>query len=357
MLRSNSERWSKSTASPGNAGRKALALTELCTLKPLTKPIIDEIDPALTAFLQAAEARVRTQAALKLARCDWAPKETVRALAFDSFEIAEPILEHSAQLIDQDLHALAGMSPQHRISLARRKTVNARLSEILSQHREALCLCALASNPGAELSTNSAPDFADVAQNDQHLQDALAGRGNLPTEFAQALYDVAGGSVRALLASMNPEIFCEELESLAISPTLGSAGSEELASLDTLQEGLTKSLEESGELTPADALRAAQNGRSDIADHAISRLTGMNAADWRQALRRSPVRAVILAARAMAMPTVQAKLLYGGFCDMGRCHSLAPDALIRATTDLYDQYSRDSARQTLHRMGVDSSIQ
>ena len=161
MLRSNSERWSKSTASPGSAGRKALALAELCTLKPLTKPIIDEIDPALTAFLQAAEARIRSQAALKLAYCDWAPREAVRTLAFDSFDVAEPILEHSTQLIDQDLHALAGMSAQHRESLARRKTVNAKLCEVLSQYREAASLCALASNPGAELSSLSATDFAD----------------------------------------------------------------------------------------------------------------------------------------------------------------------------------------------------
>lgn len=356
MLRSKSERWRKTTASPLKAGRKALALTELCILRPLSEPVIDEIDPALTAFLQAAESRVRTEAALKLAKCDWAPKEAVRALAFDSFEIAGPILEQSTQLIDQDLHALAGLSAQHRLALARRKSINAKLCAVLSQHRELLCLYALADNPGAELSAQCASDFAALAKTDQKLQDALAGRGDLPTDFAQALYDAAGESVRALVEAMSPETFQEELESLAVSCAAPFADTGTSPSLDTLQDSLTQSLQDSGELSPSDALRAVQNGRSDIADHAISRLTGMNAADWRQALRRSPVRAILLAARAMAMPTGQAKLLYGGFCDMGRCHGLDPDALIRATADVYDQYSRDNARQALHRMGVDSSI-
>jgi len=354
MLRTQSDRWRSTTASPQKAGRKALALTEICTLRPLPEPIIAEIDPPLTAFLQAAEARIRTQAALKLAHCDWAPKEAIRALAFDSFEIAQPILEHSSRLIDQDLHALANLSAAHRLSLAKRKSVSAKLTALLSEHQEAQCLRALARNPGADLGSQSAPDFAEIARTDARLQDALLERGDLPAEFAQALYDLAGESVRSLLEQVSPGIFQEELQSLAITPARIDNDAPEL--LDSLQDTLTQHLQDSGDLKPEDALRAAQNGRSDITDHAISRLIGMEAADWRQALRRSPVRAVILAARAMAIPSAQAEQLYAGFCDMGRSHSLDPDSLERAITELYNQYTPNSACQALLRMGVDGSI-
>jgi hypothetical protein len=64
---------------------------------------------------------------------------------------------------------------------------------------------------------------------------------------------------------------------------------------------LTETLERDGALTKADVLRAARNGRSDIADHAVARLTGLPAVDWRRALSRSPLRVCLLAGRAMAM--------------------------------------------------------
>ena len=347
MLRSTSDPLTGQTLPSERAGRKALALTDLCTLRPLPEPVVGEIDTHLTRFLRAAEARVRTRAALKLSQCPWAPVEAIRALAFDAFEISTPILEQSERLKEQDLMALAGLGPQQRISLAKRSAISEALAERLSSFREPACLSRLFANMGAELNAHCAEQTADLIKADSLLQKALSGRGRLELEFAKTLYDIAGDAVHGLLTDVCPEV----LPGLS-----GLEKADEGEDLDDLGNALSRQLQEHEALNAEDVLRATQNGRTDISDHAIARLTGLEPADWRQALRRSPVRVSLLAARAMAMNIDHAHLFYEALCDQGRAHPLPTNSAKRAVGELYQQYSRDTARQALHRMSADGSI-
>ncbi|WP_430430153.1 DUF2336 domain-containing protein [Oceanicaulis sp.] len=347
MLRSTSDPVTTSTIPPDKAGRKALALTDLCTLRPLPEPVLDEIDVHLTGFLQAAEARVRIQAALKLSQCEWAPLEAVRVLAFDAYEVSALILSHSPCLKEQDLLALTALGADQRLALAKRRCISKSLAERLSGYRERDCLAQLFANLGAQLSAVCAEQTADIIKADALLQNALSQRGSLELEFAQALYDAAGDAVSALLKEVCPEALVH----------LGATDADhDEDSLDDLGASLSDELHEIDALNAEDVLRATQNGRADISDHAVARLTGLEPADWRQALRRSPVRVSILAARAMAMNIDHAHLFFEALCDQGRAHHLPADAAKKAVGELYQQYSRDTARQALHRMSADGSI-
>ena len=347
MLRSTSDPMAAHRLPAERAGRKALAITDLCTLRALPEPVLDEIDVHLTRFLQAAESRVRARAALRLAECPWAPVEAIRALAFDAFEVSSPILEYSGRLKEQDLLALAGLGPQQRLSLAKRSTISEALAERLSAFRERDCLMKLFRNLGARLTGRCAEQTADLIKADALLQDALSGRGRLERDFAEVLYEIAGDAVHALLEDICPEVL----------PRLsGFDDEDDIEALDDLGDTLSHQLHEIEALNAEDVLRATQNGRTDICDHAVARLTGLEPADWRQALRRSPVRVAILAARAMAMNIDHAFLFYDALCDQGRAHPLPADSAKRAVGELYQQYSRDAARQALHRMSADGSI-
>lgn len=346
MLRSTSDPVIASTNPPDRAGRKALALTDLCMLRPLPEPVLEEIDRHLTSFLQAAEARVRAQAALKLSQCDWAPLETIRVLAFDAYEVSAPVLLHSECLKEQDLLALAGLGAEQRSALAKRRVISDKLAERISQYRERGCLALLFANLGAQLTATCAEKTADIIKADAMLQSALSRRGSLELEFAQALYEAAGEAVSALLQEVCPEALNH----------LGECGADDENKLEDLGASLTDELHKIDALNAEDVLRATQNGRADISDHAVARLTGLEPADWRQALRRSPVRVSILAARAMAMNIDHAHLFFEALCEQGRAHPLPLDAAKKAVGELYQQYSRDAARQALHRMSADGSI-
>jgi uncharacterized protein (DUF2336 family) len=334
------------------AGRKALDVAHLCTLAPLPESAICEIDPALTGLLRQAEDAVRLQVARRLADCSWAPREAVRLLAFDEIKIAEPVLARSQRLDDSDLVEAAGLGRDRRRLIAARQAVSARVSSAITAYRESDCLLTLAGNPGAELGPASASDFAAAARGDEALQMRLAQRSELDPAIARAVFAVAAERVKDVLAAALPELDPGRVGS-AVADGLEAALD---AGEDDAAEALAANLMARGALSRADVLRAAKGGRADICDHAIARLTGLPAADWRRALGRSPLRTTLLAARTMAMTLDEAAALYAALADAGRAHPLPPDALAQACGDVYTGFARDDARRALHRMGAGASI-
>ena len=334
------------------AGRKALDVMHLCTMTPLSESALSEIDPALTTLLRRAEAGVRAQVADRLADCSWAPRETVKMLAFDELTIARPILSRSSRLDDACLVEAAGLGRERRRLIAERRRVSETVCAAITAYRESDCMGLLAANPGAELGPASASDFAAAARGDEGLQTTLAERGALHPAIARAVFAVAAEHVKDALAAAMPDLDPARVErtvDAGLEAAL-NAGEDEAA------ETLAASLMGRGALTKADVLRAAHGGRADIADHAIARLTGLPAADWRRALGRSPLRTTLLAARAMAMTLDEAAALYAAIAEAGRAHPMAPDALSKAGGEIYAGFARDDARRALHRLGAGASI-
>ncbi len=334
------------------AGRKALDVANLCTMTPLRESALSEIDPALSDLLKQAEAAVRLQVADRLADCSWAPLETVKMLAFDELTIAEPILSRSCRLDDDCLMQAAGLGRDRRRLIAGRKGVSAPVCAAVTAYRESDCMGVLAANPGAQLGPESASDFAAAARGDEGLQMALAERGALHPAIARAVFAVAAEHVKDALAAAMPELDPGRVEGVVDTGLEAALNAGE----DGAAGALAANLMARGALSKADVLRAAQGGRGDIADHAIARLTGLPAADWRRALARSPLRNTLLAARAMAMTLDEAAILYAALADVGRAHPMAPDALSKAGGEVYSGFARDDARRALHRLGAGASI-
>lgn len=333
----------------GSAGRKAAALSRLCVLRPLPDPVLSEVDAALTGYLCDALAQVRAEVAARLADCDWAPVEAVRMLAFDEIEISRPILERSRRVADSDLLALARLDHERRCALARRPALSEPLTTTIAAGREPQCLLLLAGNPGARLSDASAADFASVARGAPELQRRLAARDDLKPGLARALMAVAGEAVKADLAARWPDLNAERLDA-ALTHAVAAPPS------DAAAARTVDRLAAQGLLRTDDLIRAAAAGREAMADHVAARLTGMEAADWRRALTRSPLRATLLCARAVALSADHAARLHTAYAAAGRAHDMEPDRLADACREIYAAYDRDGARRALHRLGADASI-
>jgi len=331
---------------------KAVALARLCVLRPLPEPVLDEIDTVLVAQLGAAIASVRADVARHLAACDWAPIAAVRMLAFDAIEIARPILEQSRRLAEADLEALAEIDGARRCALARRSELSEQLTGKIAAARESECLILLALNPGARIGDRAAADFASVARGDPDLQRSLAERPDLSPGLVGALRAVAGEAVKADLAERWPDLAPDRVAD-AIS---AAAATEADQNADAQAAALVQRLARQGHLHAADLVRAATGGRDAVADHIAAHLTGVEAADWRRALSRSPLRACLLCARAVALPAESAAALHQALARYGRVHPLTPDRLTEACAEIYSAYARDDARRALHRLGAEASI-
>jgi hypothetical protein len=125
---------------------------------------------------------------------------------------------------------------------------------------------------------------------------------------------------------------------------------------DSQAEALVNRLARQGDLGAADLVRAAAGGRDAFTDHIAARLTGLETADWRRALTRSPLRACLLCARATALPGAEAAAFHQALAEYGRVHALTPDQLATACEEIYTAYARDEARRALHRLGAGASI-
>jgi uncharacterized protein (DUF2336 family) len=327
-------------------------LARLCTLRPLPDRVLVEVDAMLVRLLGEAIEAVRADVALRLSVCDWAPVEAVRMLAFDKIEIARPILERSRRLADADLETLAALDAEHRRVLAGRAQVSERLSTLIASRREPGCLIVLAQNRGAQLSDASAADFAGVARGAPDLQHSLAARDDLRPGLARALMAVAADAVRAELAERWPDL---ELQRLAATMDDDAAPPTD-QDADAKAGALVNRLARQGQLSAADLVRAAAGGRDANTDHIAARLTGLETADWRRALARSPLRACLLCARAAALPGTEAAAFHQALAEYGRVHVLPPDRLAAACDEIYTAYARDEARRALHRLGAGASI-
>lgn len=331
------------------AGHRAAALSRLCVVRPLPDPVLADVDAALVSLLSDVMAHVRAEIAVRLAGCDWAPVEAVRMLAFDDFKIAQPLLERSRRLAEDDLEALAERDSERRCAIARRSSLSERITVLIAAKRERECLVLLARNPGARLSEASAGDFASVARGAPDLQHGLAARSDLKPGLARALMAVAGEAVKAELAARWPDLASDRVEA--------AIGDAVTARPDDAEAGaLVNQLARQGLLSAADLVRAAEGGREAMTDQIAARLTGLEIADWRRALARSPLRANLLCARAAALSVEDAARLHAALAATGRAHALDPDRLGAACLDVYSDYHRDAARRALHRLGADASI-
>lgn len=350
MAGEKGSRVSIETSDPIRAGRKALDIAQLCSLRPLPDPVIAEFDAPLVALLQVAEASIRARVALRLAGCSWAPREAVRMLAFEPLDISKPIIARSPLLTEADLLKLTRENEEHRLLIARRPRVSEAVGIAVARYRETRCLLALAQNEGAELSDYSAEDFADAARADGALQAALAGRSDMSQSIAEVIFAVAGETVKQSLTERFPDLAATLIDQAVDEAT------DKPEALASAAAKLAQVAAEKDFLTKADVLESALHRRLEITDQAVSTLTGIPVEDWQLALSRSPLRVCLLASRAMAMSCKEATRFYFALSDCGRCHRMDPDAFERACTEIYDKFARDDARHALHRLGASGSI-
>lgn len=337
---------------PQERAELALLLSDACAKEPPDVQLSQTADDCLIYLARAAEERVRQTMALKLAECTWAPPKIIQHLAFDVISVAEPILTRSLVLDEDTLIKLARTTPDKRLVIARRTHVSEPLTRELASYREYDVINTLARNDGARLPEKSAPDFAEVARGDSDLQAALTSRDDLTLGFATVLLTVAADEISKRLRARFPELPARVLEDFA------EEASVEAISVTT-EEGaarLTLKMHASGQLNASFAVKSLQEGKANLFDHSIARLTGLPVRDWRRALGTSPLRACGLAGRAIAIDADAVNPIVKSLIELGRIHMIEPHLIRRAASEIYATYGRDEARKALHRLGADGSI-
>lgn len=162
---------------------------------------VAQYDEVLCQLAGLVEAEARQHVAKLLAPLDRAPGNVVVKLANDDFEVAEPLLEFSNVLSDDDLiDIVANQSEAHRVAIAGRPALRERVGEAILEHGESTSVARLVRNENAELSAATLQKLVERATGDATVAANLRGRSDVNWDALRDQIGSAGGKVLGLIA-------------------------------------------------------------------------------------------------------------------------------------------------------------
>lgn len=143
----------------------------------------------------------RQEFSTRIATADMFPREVVMRLAWDEFEVAAPILEHSSVLSDADLVDVAReKSTEHMLAISRRPELHEKVTDVLIEHGDEGVIHSVANNHGAQFSPQGYDSLAIKAKDDENLQAAIVGRHDVTAEVAAQLEPALSAELKKRLA-------------------------------------------------------------------------------------------------------------------------------------------------------------
>jgi uncharacterized protein (DUF2336 family) len=153
-------------------------------------------DILLDMLLHASE-RDRILCSGRLSTSREAPRRLLRYLGQCGFDIARPLLEQNESFDACDLNEIAlTTTPEHRLAIARRKSVPASVCDCLAEHAEAHVVRELLVNPGAVLPEQALDKLILRSRDEESFCPLLIERLEIRPSQALAMFWWADGPTR-----------------------------------------------------------------------------------------------------------------------------------------------------------------
>jgi hypothetical protein len=157
---------------------------------------VSQYDEVLCQLAELVEVEARAHVASLLAPLERAPGNVVSKLANDTIEVAQPLLEFSNVLNDDDLiDIITNRSEAHRVAIAGRPNVPERVGEAIAEHGGSPSVLRLVTNQTAELGNTTVERLVVRAGSDAALADGLRGRTDIDWAAMRSHINAAGQKV------------------------------------------------------------------------------------------------------------------------------------------------------------------
>ncbi len=157
---------------------------------------VEQYDVVLCQLAELVEVEGRSEVAQMLAPLERAPGTVVVKLANDSFEVAQPLLEFSSVLSDDDLiDIVSEASEEHRVAIAGRARVAERVGDAIVTHGGDKSVTRLVANENAELGDATLSTLVEKAAKDTEVAENLRGRKDINWKDLHGKISVAGAKV------------------------------------------------------------------------------------------------------------------------------------------------------------------
>ncbi len=231
----------------------------------------------LRAMASDAELVVRQAVASALRYSKELPHDVAIKLARDDFRVAQPVLESSPVLSDQDLIAvLADGGAQKQVSIARRADVSEQVAAAVIDTGNAAAVVTLVENESAELSEDLYDRTLRRYSRFETIKSAMVHRTILPVTIAERLVALVSDKLKIELVTRHA------LSADAASDVI--VGARERATLDLLDDGqgvgdtkaLIHQLHARERLTPSLMLRVLCTGDIVFVEEAFAEMSGIS---------------------------------------------------------------------------------
>lgn len=168
---------------------------------------VAQYDEVLCQLAELVETEARAHVAKLLAPLDRAPGNVVVKLANDEFEVAQPLLEFSNVLSDDDLiDIVSTQSEDHRVAIAGRHQVTERVGDAIVEHGQGASVHRLVRNANAELGQQALERLVERATTDAEIAKDLRGREDIDWKSLGGRINIVGDKVMETIAAIDPKI-------------------------------------------------------------------------------------------------------------------------------------------------------
>ena len=140
----------------------------------------------MTKLLSEVDEEGRRNLSDKIADVSDTPRDLTMALAQDEIHIAQPVLEKSPVLSNDDLKMLAQkQSKEHRLSISRRNNLDENVTDVLIEHGELEVLQSVSGNESARISHWGFDKLSERASTDGRILQNLSVRHDMTLDAAR----------------------------------------------------------------------------------------------------------------------------------------------------------------------------
>lgn len=165
---------------------------------------VAQYDEVLCQLADLVEVEARAHVAKLLSTLDRAPGTVVVRLAKDVIEVAQPLLEFSNVLSDDDLiEIVSEQSEEHRTAIAGRADLPGRVGDAIIEHGGTASVVRLVRNTKAELGASAIERLVARASSDEALAGDLRGRAEIDWRFLHGEIDSVAGRVLKTLGQVS----------------------------------------------------------------------------------------------------------------------------------------------------------
>ncbi len=196
---------------PSSEKRRELLrnITDIFMEKPesYSEVEIGHFGDIMSAVAAQMETEVRKELAQRMSHVEQAPRTLITQLAQDEIAVAEPVLQHSPVLQDEDLIEIVRRHSQdHLLAITGRRSLSVSVGDALVEHGDDAVLAGLVSNDGAELSRHAMETIVDRAENNTDLHEPLVSRRDLPPDLLNEMYFFVSRKIRQKILESNAKI-------------------------------------------------------------------------------------------------------------------------------------------------------